>query len=594
MTKKIVSLICILIIPLICNAQNEKQYLENYAKDLSMLANDPSDTERFQKIIVDFQYYKKSNRYKDSTKHEALQKLIHNSIEKEWKKITLHQTKHSIGDSLGTIIMKAIYEQNWRDFNAIMSYIMALSYWLESGKNPFRTTAKNLYESLYKSLKGKLDCIETQSNQTSTEKSFTDLNSLLRKIQFEPTLIENLNKKNTYAEIEIQKLREEFEELSSQPKNTQKINWGPLPAMILIFFAFVVSSYFISKHHKLIKELTPKNKNEIEGSSSSIGLVGFDKKIKELKKDIGQINADIKKVSHPEGKQEGSKDEQIEKLKREILEKVSQEIKDNLSQMHKDRNKDKNSSESNLTRQNVNPETIINSATTKLLDMERKSVESIRQEFQEYHSKQICVLEKTAQPNREFLDMCYKLKESLTLYPDLDLSFRNILKQPQGYDTRVNKLLSYLKETITRTAQNDAAKELMLLRKKQNFLLSHSEVEVLEELLKYDPEAWIRGKFLDFSDLLLKEYQKLEFDGGKENRLKEAIRTHDEILQKFGLAVIPITLGRTYFDPQLHVGRSSAHDNRMPNETIAAVIKNGFRQLDGVVLQQPEVIVNRI
>jgi hypothetical protein len=140
--------------------------------------------------------------------------------------------------------------------------------------------------------------------------------------------------------------------------------------------------------------------------------------------------------------------------------------------------------------------------------------------------------------------------------------------------------------------EDDPRRDIVRMREKVALLAVLRHGQGGRERLAFDLEKWIREQFLSFADLFLRVYQQARCDGSAAG-LDEGYAIVCRVLRVANLEPIEIDLGQTRFDSSQHIGRSTVSRPEMPDGTIAGVVKNGFRQVGGQVVQQPEVIVNR-
>jgi molecular chaperone GrpE (heat shock protein) len=86
--------------------------------------------------------------------------------------------------------------------------------------------------------------------------------------------------------------------------------------------------------------------------------------------------------------------------------------------------------------------------------------------------------------------------------------------------------------------------------------------------------------------------QKRQLDKD-EDQLNEALEIIKKVLNIANIDIIEIVLGKTIFDSKIHIARTTTNTPNYPNNTISSVIRNGFRLINGNIIQQPEVIVNK-
>ena len=137
-------------------------------------------------------------------------------------------------------------------------------------------------------------------------------------------------------------------------------------------------------------------------------------------------------------------------------------------------------------------------------------------------------------------------------------------------------------------------KELQLKRYStySNFMINCNSTNAASILHSFKLEKWLREDFLAFAEAFMREYMGLEARG-EEQGLAEAHAIVLKALDMAGLEPITLQIGRTRFNEREHRAKSTVSDSSMPPDTIAAIVRSGFRKKTGEVVQQPEVLVNR-
>lgn len=141
-------------------------------------------------------------------------------------------------------------------------------------------------------------------------------------------------------------------------------------------------------------------------------------------------------------------------------------------------------------------------------------------------------------------------------------------------------------------SEESPREDVVTLRESLALLEALRNSQGSRERLVFDLKKWGREQFVGFADLFLRVYQQARFDGAGAS-WEDGYAVVCRVLGVAGLEPIPVELGQTRFDSSQHIGRSTVTRPGMPDGTIAGVVKNGFRQVGGQVVQQPEVIVNR-
>ncbi|NIM79611.1 MAG: hypothetical protein GTO20_12530, partial [Candidatus Aminicenantes bacterium] len=234
----------------------------------------------------------------------------------------------------------------------------------------------------------------------------------------------------------------------------------------------------------------------------------------------------------------------------------------------------------------------------KIADTEREMLEEIwegdRLKLIKEHFSDLKDEAKTDQ----FFDRCYELESQLSFDEDLLYAYKNTVNSLRNYDNKLKKIRNIPKmvsnDPEKRLKARTPAKDLQMIMKNITFLISLQNAGVTSELLDFKVEKWVREEFWDFADQFFRTYQRKIFEEEQAGEMEEAKATIVKILAEFNLEWIPITLGRTIFDSQLHIGRSYSQESAIPDHTISDVVRSGLREINGVVLQRPEVIVNRL
>ena len=158
-----------------------------------------------------------------------------------------------------------------------------------------------------------------------------------------------------------------------------------------------------------------------------------------------------------------------------------------------------------------------------------------------------------------------------------------------------NELNNVGKESIDtkQITKNQINNQIKARIARSKFLIqSFSLLPDINVLFNFKPERWVREQFLSFADEFLIEYQKRQLDNDEE-QLNEALEIINNALSKANIEYTKIVLGHTIFDSKIHIARTTTNTPTFPNNAISSVIRNGFRLINGNVIQQPEVIVNR-
>jgi hypothetical protein len=171
-------------------------------------------------------------------------------------------------------------------------------------------------------------------------------------------------------------------------------------------------------------------------------------------------------------------------------------------------------------------------------------------------------------------------------------SLLELVRDHYNFGVRASHIPALLKAD-PKSFEKDPARALMNIRDRALVLAILQTGGSRGERLSFDLEKWIREQFLSFADLFFQVYQQARAESATDG-LAEGRDVVLKILKVVGLEPIEIELGQTLFDSSKHIGRSTAYRPEMRDGTIAGVVRNGFRQVGGAVVQQPEVIVNRV
>lgn len=233
---------------------------------------------------------------------------------------------------------------------------------------------------------------------------------------------------------------------------------------------------------------------------------------------------------------------------------------------------------------------------TDLVDLELSSLKAGWEKYRE-QQRQVAILAESAASNPRFAmihsDLLTDLPRAVGADERLLAACESLLdpvKDFYNFSVRVSRIPGPVDPQVL---QRDPGKVLMNIRERAQTLAFLQDGRSGTQRLSFDLEKWIREQFLSFADLLLRTYQEARLDGTSGN-LEEGRALVLKILLEAGLEPVEIVLGQTSFDSSKHIGRSTASRPSMRDGTIASVVKNGFQQVGGPVVQQPEVIVNRI
>lgn len=200
--------------------------------------------------------------------------------------------------------------------------------------------------------------------------------------------------------------------------------------------------------------------------------------------------------------------------------------------------------------------------------------------------------------DKRFFDLCYALEDRLSFNEDFLSSYKNAIRTLRNYDNKLTKIINIPKiigeDPDNRIKGPTLEKDLKIIKSNIYFLISFQNTNIAYEILEFNIEGWVKEEFWEFADQFMRSYQRGVYEGKKTAQLDEVKDVIDRILTFVKLEIIRIELGKTVFDSKLHIGRSYTRESSMYDGTIADVVRNGYREINGVVIQQPEVIVNRL
>jgi molecular chaperone GrpE (heat shock protein) len=183
-------------------------------------------------------------------------------------------------------------------------------------------------------------------------------------------------------------------------------------------------------------------------------------------------------------------------------------------------------------------------------------------------------------------------EELLSQYQEITLPLTEYYPQLLKIEKIHNHLSGIPKEPETKPlSREEAAKELFRLRNWSQ-LLTSLNAEEARKMLDFEPGKWVRERFVKFADQFLCKYQEAKL-ANQHQALAEALEIVLAVLAKADLKPAEIELGKTPFDSQKHIARSTTKNPEYRNDVIMRVLRNGFEQTGRGVIQQPEVIVNK-
>ncbi|WP_207682142.1 hypothetical protein [Desulfonema magnum] len=256
-----------------------------------------------------------------------------------------------------------------------------------------------------------------------------------------------------------------------------------------------------------------------------------------------------------------------------------------------------------------------------IIEMERGMLENNWSSFKKEHEEVVDFANRT----RESGEISFYLKvlserlpEFLGADPDdeqLFSSYNEIVLQLREYYPQMVKLPiidKYVAGELD-TEEWEGQRVLSNLRMWSQFLASLQNPREVKRLLDFKLEKWIGGEFLEIADKVLVRYyetksdpifleqrhmtsEKLLLRYKSEERigsLETLYQTVLEVLERGNVKPVKIILGKTYFESTRHSVHSTTNNICFPNGIIMGIHRNGF-ELDGRVIQKPQVIVNKL
>lgn len=338
----------------------------------------------------------------------------------------------------------------------------------------------------------------------------------------------------------------------------------------------------------------------------------MEKKIGEAQKkfeesDLSQLKQDVAKLKSLESKIDGI-EENIGKIWR-YIEKLNKKFSvpvnvssppDNdgeIKELRKELSKLQKQSEAVSNKEVAPPKESILSA---IVEMEKGMLESRWNSFKKEYGEVVDLANRTKESGEiSFYSevLSQRLLALLDADPDdeqLVSSYSDIVLQLKEYYPQMINL-----PIIDRYAAGDLEtkewgdqKELSNLRNWSQLLTSLQNPREVKRLLDFKLEKWIGGEFLEIADKVLLRYHETKIEKRSGN-LQELYDTVLEVLEKGNLKPVEIILKKTVFDSTKHTARSTISDTTWHNGVIVGIQRNGF-ELDGRVIQKPQVIVNKV
>lgn len=233
--------------------------------------------------------------------------------------------------------------------------------------------------------------------------------------------------------------------------------------------------------------------------------------------------------------------------------------------------------------------------TGQMVDYERQILKEIWQlRITDEERKKLFPLISGIDEQEPLLAVCSKLEKEIAFNPEYASYFADVFKPLKNYLYKLNEISATRNLIGKNEISGSPVKDLFEIKQKIYFLVFMQHLDEIPDLLNFSIHEWFSKKFLGFADHFLK-YQQKEILSGTHTKEMEDVNTIIlEILAYFDYEPIPIFLGKTQFNSQIHMGQSKISDSAMADGVIAEVIKSGFRKKSGDVVIQPEVIVNRL
>lgn len=246
-----------------------------------------------------------------------------------------------------------------------------------------------------------------------------------------------------------------------------------------------------------------------------------------------------------------------------------------------------------------------NQILEKMVDIEQDNLKKIFKRILPREEKsEMYRLKAEIEEKNDFFRLCDELEKQMNFNNKLSSYYGKMLKPLQNYKYKIGEILDTTRLIPTKDGKEDDKKDALKprgpgkdineIRQKISFLSFLEHVNEIPDLLNFKLEDWIQKEFLGFADQFLRVYQKDEYSNVLSPEMEDARTTVFNILSFFDIEPIPIVLGQTDFDSQIHSGQDKISERSMIDGAIAEVIKNGFKKKDGEVIIRPEVVVNRV
>ena len=234
-----------------------------------------------------------------------------------------------------------------------------------------------------------------------------------------------------------------------------------------------------------------------------------------------------------------------------------------------------------------------------IIEMEKGMLESRWESFKKEYGEVVDLAMKT----RESDDITFylevlseRLPELLDADDDEQLvsSYNDIVLQLREYYPQIIDLPiidKYAAGNLDTKKWGDQ-KKLLKLRTWSQLLTSLQNPREVKRLLDFKLPKWVGGEFLEIADKVLLRYHEAKSEKRAGN-LEKLYQTVLEVLKKGNLEPVEIILEKTPFDGAKHGARSTINNKDLPNGVIVGIQRNGF-ELDGRVIQKPQVIVNKV
>ncbi len=556
---------------------------------------------------------------------------------------------------LGNYLAKIIKDNldNPGRIKLVGGYIERLSDTLS--ENEYKTAAWKVYDNILENLKSATDLTQAMENlnkdlallgydkRGEASNKLTELGKrLIEEISIFPLLndIENLKKLNGTLDKRIKELENGGDGALRRLKKFIKthVAWFIIGLMVISFIAILIFLFFFAYLRRQLKVEIPSSfksdepvenvshehngpplnsvKGKVGNSTDQLTHKPYTTKTKESKKfwsindgfsrlsleiaDLKRLNEKyIKSITEKEGIGEEGEEPEVgyERFSKSIEKDIDtkfENLKNNLKLASYERIGDQLSGileqMRNLMGKSGDPKQV----ESTILTTERQillgiwNLESFKAEKAELYR-----IAKNMEEKQDFFEKCRELANQIGFHKELSSYYDTILRPLRNYQHKLTQFLD-VQNVLGKTDYSEPSKNIFEIKQKIYFLVILQHLNQVPELLKFNLEKWFKEEFLDFADQFLRRYQKNEFSGTLSEEMETAKIKIIDILSIFDIEPIPIVLGQTAFNSQVHIAQSNVRDSSMMDGAIAEVIKNGFKEKQGKVWITPEVIVNRV